>query len=129
MPKCLRWLLWLWLVLFFGATSTSAQSETGAYLTDLNTDDFPRIHLYLDVHDADDAFVHALDAGDIRVLENGVSLAPVEFEELRPGVQTVIAINPGEAFDIRNSQGVSRYDHPAPGIGELAGKAQRLERG
>jgi len=111
MPKCLRWLLWLWLVLFFGATSTSAQSETGAYLTDLNTDDFPRIHLYLDVHDADDAFVHALDAGDIRVLENGVSLAPVEFEELRPGVQTVVAINPGEAFDIRNSQGVSRYDH------------------
>lgn len=111
MPKCLRWLLWLWLVLFFGTTSTSAQSETGAYLTDLNTDDFPRIHLYLDVHDADDAFVHALDAGDIRVQENGVSLAPVEFEELRPGVQTVVAINPGEAFDIRNSQGVSRYDH------------------
>ncbi len=111
MPKSLRWLLWLWLVLFFSAASTSAQSETGAYLTDLNTDDFPRIHLYLDVHDADDAFVHALDAGDIRVQENGVSLAPVEFEELRPGVQTVVAINPGEAFDIRNSQGVSRYDH------------------
>jgi hypothetical protein len=110
MQKRLRWLFWLWWVLFFSAVSTKAQAEPSAYLIDLKTNTFPRIHLYLDVHGANEAFVHALDAGDIRVQENGVSLAPVEFEELRPGVQTVIALNPGEAFEIRNSQGVSRYD-------------------
>ena len=110
MQKCLRGLLWLWLALFFSAVSTNAQAEPGAYLTDLKTNSFPRIHLYLDVHGANEDFVHALDAGDIRVLENGAPLSAVEFEELRPGVQAVIALNPGEAFDIRNSQGVSRYD-------------------
>jgi hypothetical protein len=110
MQKCLHWLLWLWLLLSLSVIPANAQAEPGAYLTDLITDSFPRIHLYLDVHDTGEDFVHALDAGDIRVLENGKSLAPVEFEELRPGVQTVIAVNPGEAFEIRNSQGVSRYD-------------------
>ncbi|MGW8251799.1 MAG: FHA domain-containing protein, partial [Anaerolineales bacterium] len=30
--------------------------------------------------------------------------------ELRPGVQVVFAINPGDSFTIRNSQGLSRYD-------------------
>ena len=110
MQKCLRWLLWLWVALFFSAVSANAQSESYAYLTDLKTHEFPRIHLYLDVHDADENFVQSLEAGDIRVLENGVSIAPAAFEKLRPGVQTVVALNPGEAFDIRNSQGVSRYD-------------------
>ncbi len=110
MPKRLRWLLWLWWAFFLSAISTQAQAQPGATLTDFATNTFPRIHLYLDVHDPNEDFVHALDAGDIRVQENGVTLAPVSFEELRPGVQVVLALNPGEAFEIRNSQGVSRYD-------------------
>ena len=110
MPKRLRWLLWLWWAFFLSAISTQAQAQPGATLTDFATNTFPRIHLFLDVHDPNEDFVHALDAGDIRVQENGVTLAPASFEELRPGVQVVLALNPGEAFEIRNSQGVSRYD-------------------
>ena len=34
----------------------------------------------------------------------------IEVEELHPGVQVVVAINPGLAFAIRNTQAISRFD-------------------
>ena len=90
--------------------SVRAQSAATAVLLPPQTESFPRIHAYLDVHNAQGDFLRGIQAEQVSILENGRSLPVVEFEELRPGVQIVFALSPGESFSIRNSQGVSRYD-------------------
>lgn len=101
-------LLFFLLVLAYQA---SGQSHSGARLFPPDTQAFPRIQTYLDVYGGDSGFVHGLSAEDVRIHENGVPVPLVEFRELRPGVQVVYAINPGETFTIRNSQGLSRFDY------------------
>jgi len=87
-----------------------AQSDISPQITQVQTDSFPRLRVYLDAHSASSGFVYGLEAGNLRLLEDGQPLQVAEFEALRPGVQTVIAINPGESLEIRNSQGTSRFD-------------------
>jgi hypothetical protein len=89
----------------------SAQETNQARLTPPETDNFPYITTYLDVRDAEGDFVYGLDPQDVSVLENGRRLPVAELNQLRPGVQFVAAINPGAAFNIRDLQGISRYDY------------------
>lgn len=100
----------LLLILMAMAAPASAQTGIRAILYPPDTESFPRIHTYLDIHREDGGFVHGVQAEQIHLLENGRRLPLVEFEELRPGAQVVVAVNPGPSFGIRDSQGLSRYD-------------------
>jgi hypothetical protein len=88
----------------------SAQAGGGAALSNLNTEAFPRIQAYLDVHDAQGNFIHGLSADQVRILEDDKPRPVTQFRELRPGVQVVVAINPGPSFAIRNNKAISRYN-------------------
>ncbi len=99
--------------------SASAQSGTTAVLSPPDTGDFPHLITYLDVHDPSGGFVHDLTPQDVSILEDGVSVPVAELVELAPGVQFVVATSPGAAFSIRDSMGVSRYEHLLQGL--LAG--------
>ncbi|OGO38791.1 MAG: hypothetical protein A2W35_15325 [Chloroflexi bacterium RBG_16_57_11] len=88
----------------------NAQVGGGAVLSNLNTEKFPRIQAYLDVHDAQGNFIHGLSADQVRILEDGNPRAVTYLHELRPGVQVVVVINPGPSFAIRNNKAISRYD-------------------
>jgi len=105
---CWLCLLLPWLLVV--TTRASAQSVLYATLSPPQTDEFPRVSAFLDVHDDQGRFVHGLQASDVTVLENSERLPVERLEEMRPGVQTVLVINPGRSFTIRNSQGLSRYD-------------------
>lgn len=107
----MRWLGLFLPLLFVFTISARAQTGTDATLPQLQTELFPRIRAYLDVHDSQGGFVHGLQASDIRILEDGYPLPVVEFGEVHPGVQLVVAIDPGASFAIRNSLGLSRYDY------------------
>ena len=87
-----------------------AQSAAGASLSIPNIDDFPQIEAYLDVHDAQGMFVHDLQTEHVRVLENEIPATVTSIQELRPGVQVVVALNPGPPLGARNSQGITRYE-------------------
>ena len=101
------------------AGNSAAQSGYTLTLTSPDTSDFPHITAFLDVHDPQGGFVHGLTAQDVNVLENGVQTTASELDDLKPGVQFVIAISPGSSFTIRDSMGVSRYDYFLNGL--LAG--------
>jgi hypothetical protein len=101
-------LLLFWLLI--STIPANAQSSPQATLSPPNTETFPLIQTFLDVHKADGSFIHGLQADDLRVLEDGRPVTIGELTELRPGVQVVFAVNPGDSFTIRNSQGLSRYD-------------------
>ncbi len=87
-----------------------AQTAYTATVAPPASENFPRLETTLDIHDAQGGFVHGLQAEDVRVIENGQAITPLELKELRPGVQIAMAINPGMSFAVRNSQGISRYD-------------------
>jgi hypothetical protein len=87
-----------------------AQAGGGAWLSNPNIEDFPRIQAYLDVHDAQGDFIHGLQAEQVTILEGGNARPVSQLKEMSPGVQVVVAINPGPSFAIRNNKAISRYD-------------------
>ena len=90
--------------------SSSAQTSAKASIRDLNTATFPILSFYLDVHNGEGAFIHGLQASDIKIIEDDQPIPALDFSELRPGVMLTVVLNPGASFTIRNSQGYSRYD-------------------
>jgi len=110
MPNRLRGGFFLFLCLILSAFPASAQTAASASLSTPNTDAFPKITAYLDVHDSQGNFFYGLRPEQVRILEDGSSLQVTQIQQLRPGVQVVVAINPGPSFGIRNNQAVSRYD-------------------
>lgn len=88
----------------------SAQTGGGAVLSEPNTESFPQIRVYLEVHDAQGNFIHGLKPEQVRILEAGNARPVTQLQALRPGVQMVTAINPGPSFAIRNNKAISRYD-------------------
>lgn len=106
-----RWSAWLVILLLAAITATAgAQADITADITPPDTSAFPRIGFYLDVHNENGNFIHGIQAGEFRLLENGRPVELESFTELRQGVQVVVALNPGASFGIRNSQGVSRFE-------------------
>ncbi len=121
----LRWVGVL-LLLSFSAVVVSVRAQTAgnASLSPPQLDAFPRVRTYLDVHNELGEFVHGLTASDIVLLENGQPVPPLEFIEIRPGLQFVMGINPGAPFEIRNSQGKSRYEFIAESLSQWARSRQ-----
>lgn len=88
-----------------------AQEETRAFVSAPKTDAFPEISAFLEVRDEQGRFVSGLTAGEMTVIENGERIPVDSLRELQPGVQFVVAINPGRPFSIRDSQAVTRYEY------------------
>ncbi len=121
----LRWLgLILMCMLLVSVRAANAQTSTSATLSPPNTDSFPQIQVYLDVHREDGSFVHGLQAADLRVMEDGQAVEISEFSELRSGVQVVFVVNPGDSFTVRNSQGLSRFDYISSALRSWAASRQ-----
>lgn len=89
----------------------AAQSAVTVLLYPPQTEDFPIISAYLDVHRPDVGFVHDLLPGDITIIEDGIQFPALTLTELNPGAQFVIAVTPGYTFDVRDGQGISRYEY------------------
>jgi hypothetical protein len=108
----------LLLILLFlsGMQGSKAESAFTATLTSPDTSEFPHLTAYLDVHDPAGAFVNGLSAQDVTMLENDLQVPANALQELKPGVQFVIAITPGESFSIRDAEGVSRYEYLLQGL-------------
>jgi len=110
MSNRLRGLFLFFLVSFLFPVPANAQTGSSATLSPPATDGFPRIQTYLNVHDDQDNFIGGLKTSHVQILEDNNPLPVIELEELRPGVQLVIALNPGPYFGLRNAKGTSRYD-------------------
>jgi hypothetical protein len=106
----------LYLLLASGVQLVAAQSTGEVWLASIETANFPRLSTYLGVRDGEGNFLYDLQPSDVNVIENEVELPVAEFNMIRPGVQVVVAINPGPSFAIRDAQGRSRYDYLVIGL-------------
>jgi hypothetical protein len=105
-------LIWIHiLILGVANNSTSAQEGSQVRLAPINTEDFPRITSHLDVRTPEGEFIFGLERQSVRIIEDGNQVPVLELEPLRTGVQFVLAISPGPPFEIRDVQGVSRYEY------------------
>jgi hypothetical protein len=110
MPNRLRGGALFVFCVLFSTFAVSAQTSTRASLSNPNIDSFPQITVYLDVHDSQGNFYSNLKSEQVQILENGSPITAIQLQKLLPGVQFVVAINPGPSFGIRNNQAVSRFD-------------------
>ncbi|HJW90831.1 MAG TPA: FHA domain-containing protein [Anaerolineales bacterium] len=99
-----------------GVSLVAAQSTGEVRLAIVETVNFPRLSTYLEVRDGEGNFLYDLQPADVHVIENEVELPIAELNLIRPGVQMVVAINPGPSFAIRDAQGQSRYDYLSLGL-------------
>jgi hypothetical protein len=88
----------------------SAQTTALATLSNPDLEEFPRVSAFLDVRDAQGYFISSLQADNVTVIEDGEQRFVAEITELRLGGHFVVALNPGDGFDVRDSQGVTRIE-------------------
>ena len=68
------------------------------------------------VHREDGGFWDGLQAEEVTVRENGLSLAVDELQPVYTDVQMVTAITLGPSFSVRDGLGVTRYEYLVQGL-------------
>ncbi|MEZ0397335.1 MAG: FHA domain-containing protein [Anaerolineales bacterium] len=106
-----RKILFLLLALLLaGMAGAPAGAQTGlrVELESLSAGSFPTISADFRLYDAAGNAVAGLEAEAVRALEDGVPRPLEALVELQPGVQFVVALNPGPGTAARDQRGVSR---------------------
>jgi hypothetical protein len=95
---------------FTGGTTARAQAAAHLTLYGLQTDSFPAMSVDLDAFDMDGNFVTGLTPDAITLLEDGQPRPLTGLEELQPGVEFVLALDPGPYFAYQDANAVTRFD-------------------
>lgn len=106
----------LWIIGLFGFQIGGAVAQGQAGRVDLYPPDvsaFPTVTAYLDVTDSQGIFASGLTEEAVTVIENGQSLPAAALNELNIPAQIAVVINPGPALDVRDKQGISRFQRLA----------------
>jgi hypothetical protein len=107
---------------FFLPPSSFALAQGAAY-AEIGVPDvsaFPKISTVLDVYDTNGQFVSGLKTADVAALEDGNPRHVLELTESPVGAQIVVAVNPGPALDVRDGQGITRYQRIQQALGTWA---------
>jgi len=90
----------------------SAHAQTAGYaeLSEINAGNFPQVSALLDVYNANGDFVSGLQPSALTIYEDGQTRPAGTILESAPPVQMVVAINPGPALGVRNSNGTTRFN-------------------
>ena len=101
---------------YFASAQTSAYAEISAP----DASAFPKVSALLDVYDASGQFVAGLKPSAVAALEDGNPRPVQELTENPIGAQIVIGVNPGPALDVRDGEGISRYQRVQQMLGGWA---------
>lgn len=95
----------------FFAGPAAAQSGGTLTLRHLETEAFPLIAGYLDAHDSTGARIPDLLLSQLQVLEDGQPQPIDQLRIVQPGLRVILVINPASSFNIRDGEGVARFDY------------------
>ncbi|HEY6072261.1 MAG TPA: hypothetical protein VIV15_02450, partial [Anaerolineales bacterium] len=100
----------LLLSLFLGLHSpVQAQAPALADLYPADTSAFPTVSTLLDVFDERGVFATGLTKDAVTVIEDRQPIKPDELTEEALPAQLIVGINSGPALDVRDGQGISRF--------------------
>ncbi|MBI3173771.1 MAG: FHA domain-containing protein [Chloroflexi bacterium] len=97
-----------------------AQGQARADLYPPDASAFPAISAQLDVFDATGVFVSGLQPGAVTVMEDGQPRPVETLTEQALPLQLVVAVNPGPPLDVRDGQGISRFQRLTQVLGGWA---------
>ncbi len=92
-----------------GIFPVHAQGQAIADLYPADLSAFPQVSALLDVFDERGVFATGLKQDAVTVIEDGQPITPEELTEQALPAQIVVSINPGPALDVRDGQGISRF--------------------
>lgn len=107
-------------LLFTGVTAARAQSAARLSLFALQTDSFPTMTTGLDVFDSAGNFITGLTPDAVTLLEDDQPRPLNSLEELQPGTEFALALDPGMYFSYRDANAVTRFDKVVQVIKEWA---------
>lgn len=97
-------------LLYIGLIPTHAQGNARLSMYALQTGSFPAVTVGLDVFDASGNFVSGLTSADVTLLEDTQPRPLTSLEELQPGTEFALALDPGPYFAYRDVNAVTRMD-------------------
>ncbi len=107
-------------LLFAGLNPAHAQSSARLSLYALQTASFPSMTAGLDVFDSAGNFVTGLTARTVTLLEDNQPRPLNSLEELQPGTEFALALDPGPYFAYRDVNAVTRFDKVMKALKEWA---------
>jgi hypothetical protein len=96
-------------LLFAGLAPARAQSAARLSLYHLQKDSFPAMTAGLDVFDSTGNLVTGLTPAEVILLENDQPRQLTSFEELQPGTEFALALDPGPFFAYQDANAVTRF--------------------
>jgi hypothetical protein len=97
-----------------------AQTSAYAEISVPDASKFPTISAWLDVYDASGQFVDGLKPSNLVALEDDNPRRVKGLTENPIGAQIVIGVNPGPALDVRDGEGITRYQRLQQTLGGWA---------
>jgi hypothetical protein len=118
------WCVWALFPAGISSTAKPAlnQEIPAGVLYNLRTASFPVMKVSVDVYAPEGGYQAGLTKADFTILEDGRELPLDGFSIIDPGVEFVVAINPGYSLGIQDNKAVSRYEYIADGLAGWAGK-------
>ena len=119
MRRLLRFFLLLSLL---AGTRSFAHAQTAAYaeIVRIRAENFPQVSALVDVYDADGEFISGLKPSDVTVYEDGQENKADSISESEVPVQVAVAVNPGPALAIRDSNAVARFERVVEALRQWA---------
>ncbi|HKJ37790.1 MAG TPA: hypothetical protein VJ972_03370, partial [Anaerolineales bacterium] len=109
MRRLVRFILTVSLLAGTG-TFVHAQTAASAEIVRIDASNFPQVSALVDIYDANGDFITDVSPSDITVYEDGQETKATSISESAPPVQVVVAINPGPAMAVRDSNAVTRFE-------------------
>lgn len=116
------------LLLFSLCVMLSAVPQVSARQTNLASADlyvvdstnFPTVSAILDVFDSNGIFTSGLKPEAVTVIEDGQSIPAASLTEMAVPLQLVVAVNQATALDVRDPNGISRFQRVAQVLAQWA---------
>jgi hypothetical protein len=91
-------------------TPAQAQSSARITLHALQTSSFPSMTAYLDVYDSAGNYITGLTPEDVTLLEDDQARQINRLEDLQPGTEFALALDPNPFFAYRDANAVTRFE-------------------
>jgi FHA domain len=97
-------------IVLAGSLPARAQTTESASLFALDISAYPTLSAALDVFDASGNFITGLTTDQVILLEDNETITLSTLQEFHPGVEFVVALDPGPYFGYRDINAVTRLD-------------------
>jgi pSer/pThr/pTyr-binding forkhead associated (FHA) protein len=104
------WVLLTCLILAFGFPVYAQTGEGYISISEPDASQFPLVSFFLEAYDRQGIFIANIQMDEISILEGSTITQPTGIELIQPGLQVVVAVNPGPMLQ-NHYAGISNFEH------------------